>query len=109
MKAIVIAGVALAMSVGVSARAEDEPAAVKVPPSEVVVKVDAAAGTSEQDIAAGIASENARRDPAAQQAARLAKSKADQEQAHAQRLGKVCDSIPEKAMEDDPSLRKMCQ
>ena len=106
MKAIVIAGVALAMGIGVTAHAGDEPVVVKAaPPTDVTVKVQAPQGTSDQDIAA----ENARRDPVARQAAQVAKHKADEEQAHAERVGKICDSIPEKAMRDDPSLRKMCQ
>ena len=110
MKAIVIAGVALAMGIGVTAHAGDEPVVVKAaPPTDVTVKVQAPQGTSDQDIAAAIAAENARRDPVAQQAAQVAKHKADEEQAHAERVGKICDSIPEKAMRDDPSLRKMCQ
>lgn len=54
----------------------------------------------------GDAAENARRDPVARQAAQVAKRKADEEQAHAERVGKICDSIPEKAMRDDPSLRR---
>jgi hypothetical protein len=109
MKAIVIAGVALAMSVGVNVHAGDEPAAVSIPPTDVTVKVQAPQGTSEADIAAAIAAENARRDPAAQQAAQVAKRKADQDEAHTARVSKICDSIPEQAMANDPSLRRMCQ
>lgn len=109
MRAIVIAGVALAMSVGVHAHAGDEPVVVRIPPTDVTVKVQAPQGTSEADIAAAIASENARRDPAAQQAAQLAKRKADQDDAHTERVSKICDSIPEKAMANDASLRRMCQ
>lgn len=109
MKAIVIAGVALAMSVVVNAHAGEEPAVVTIPPTDVTVKVQAPQGTSEAEIAAAIASENARRDPAAQEAAQIAKRKADQDDAHGERVSKICDSIPEKAMANDPSLRRMCQ
>ena len=109
MRAIVIAGVALAMSVGVNVHAGDEPAVVRIPPTDVTVKVQAPPGTSDADIAAAIAAENAKRDPAAQHAAQLAKRKTDQDDARAERVSKICDSIPEKAMADDPSLRKMCQ
>ena len=109
MKALVMVGMALALSVGARAQAEDAPVAPKIPPADVTVKVVAPPGTSEQDIAAGIAAENAKRDPAAQQAAQVAKRRAEADQAHAERVAKICDSIPEKAMRDDPSLRKMCQ
>lgn len=111
MKSIVMVGVVLALSTAVPAFAEDNYTVVKAPPGEpdVSVKVDAPKGTSEQDIAHAIAAENAKRDPAAQQAAQVAKRKADEDQAHAERISKICDSIPERAMRDDPSLRKMCQ
>ena len=109
MKAIVIAGVALALGFWVNAQAGDAPVIAKIPLTDVTVKVNAPQGTSEQDIAAAIASEHAKRDPAAQQAAQVAKRKADQDEAHAERVGKICDSIPEKAMRADPSLRRMCE
>jgi hypothetical protein len=128
MKLVVIAAVGMALCVGVTAWAEDEPGgdeeagtAVQAPLEEVVkhqgpppaehytVKVKAADGVSDQEITAAIEQENARRDPAAQQAAQAAKQKADADAAHAERVAKICDSIPEKAMRDDPSLRKMCQ
>jgi len=112
MKSIVMVGVMLALGIGMQARADESNyTVVKAPPGEpdVTVKVDAPKGTSEQDIAHAIAAENAKRDPAAQEAAKLAKEKAAEDEAHAERVAKICDSIPEKAMRDDPSLRKMCQ
>jgi hypothetical protein len=109
MRLIVIAGMALALGVGAAAWAEDEPAVATAPPTEVTVKVQAPEGTSEQDIAAAIASENAKREPGAQHAAQVAKQKADADTARSARVGKICDSIPEKSMRDDPSLRKLCQ
>jgi hypothetical protein len=109
MRAVMIAGMVLALGLAVQARAEDQPVKPKIPPAEVNVKVNAPDGTSEQDIAAAIKAESDKRDPAAQHAAQVAKHKADEDAAHAERVAKVCDSIPEKAMRDDPSLRKMCQ
>jgi hypothetical protein len=122
MKLVVIAAVGLGVCVGVTAWADDEPGtAVQAPLEEVVkhqgpppaaqytVKVKTADGVSEQEISAAIEQENARREPDAQHAAQVAKQKADTDAAHASRVAKICDSIPEKAMRDDPSLRKMCQ
>jgi hypothetical protein len=123
MKSIIVVGVVLALGAGARAWAEDVPpgvtveqkgdnySVVKAPPGEpdVTIKVDAPKGTSEQDIAHAIAAENAKRDPAAQEAAKVAKEKEAADHAHAERIAKICDSIPEKAMRDDPSLRKMCQ
>lgn len=110
MKTIVIAGAVWLASVGGVGWADEsapmpEP---KIPPNEVTVKIVAPEGTSDADIAHGIAEENARRDPAAQEAARVAKRKAEADQAHQARVGKVCDSIPEDALARDPSLRRMC-
>ncbi len=107
MKTIAMIGAAAALAIGVESWGADLPTP-KIPPPEVEVKVDAPAGTSDQEIAAGIAAENARRDPAAQEAARVADEKAARDEAHAHRKSKVCDNIPEDAMEDDPSLRRMC-
>ncbi|MEB2286434.1 MAG: hypothetical protein B6D46_14690 [Polyangiaceae bacterium UTPRO1] len=110
MKSIVIAGAFLLASVGGIAWA-DEAAPMpkpKIPPGEVTVKIVAPEGTSDADIARGIAEENARRDPAAQDAARVAKRKADAEQAHRARVDKVCDAIPDDALARDPSLRRLC-
>jgi hypothetical protein len=128
MKLAVIAAVGLGVCMGVTAWAEDEPGtdeeagtAVQAPLEEVVkhqgpppaehytVKVKAGEGVTEQEISAAIEQEKARRDPEAQHAAQVAKQKADADAAHADRVAKICDSIPEKAMRDDPSLRKMCQ
>jgi hypothetical protein len=123
MKSIIVVGVMLTLGVGARAWAEEVPPGVtveqqgdkytvtKAPPGEpdVTIKVDAPKGTSEQEIAAAIAKENAARDPVAQQAAKAAKEKAAEDEAHHERVAKICDSIPEKAMHDDPSLRKMCQ
>ena len=122
MKLVVIAAIGLALCVGVTAWADDEPGtAVQAPLEEVVkhqgpppaerytVKVEAGDGVSEQEISAAIAQENARREPEAQHAAQAAQQKADAAAAHAERVGKVCDSIPEKALRNDPSLRKLCQ
>jgi len=109
MNFIVIAGMALALGGGAAAWAEDEPAVATAPPAEVTVKVQAPEGTSEQDIAAAIASESAKREPSAQRAAQAAKQQADADTARSERVAKICDSIPEKSMRDDPSLRKLCQ
>ncbi len=108
MRTIVIAGTALMLSVGVVVWADDTPVAPKIPPKEVTVKIQAPEGTTDEDIAAGIAEENARRDPAAQEAARVAKRKAEEEEAHHSRVSKICDSIPEASLAKDPSLRRMC-
>ena len=118
MKLVVIAAVGLGLCVGVTAWADDEPGtAVAAPLEEVVkhkeppppehytVKVQGADGMTEQEISAAIEQENARREPGAQ----VAKQKADAAAEHAGRVAKICDSIPEKALRDDPSLRKMCQ
>jgi hypothetical protein len=122
MKWIIVVGAVLALGIGTRTWAEEtatggtiteqnEYTTVKAPPGEpdVTIKVDAPKGMSEQDIAHAIAKENAERDPAAQQADKVAKAKAAEDKAHAERVAKICDSIPEKAMRDDPSLRKMCQ
>ena len=121
MKLVVIAAVGLGLCVGVTAWAEDEPGVAVAepleevvkdkappPPAQYTIKVKAPDGTSEQEIAAAIAQENARLDPAAQHAAQAAKQKADSDAAETARVGKVCDAIPEKAMRNDPSLRRMC-
>lgn len=107
MKITVMAAMALLLTAGGRASAGDQPTP-KIPPPDITVKVQAPPGTSDQDIAAGIAAENARRDPAAQEAARVAKSKADADAAHHERVSRICDSIPEKSLADDPSLRRMC-
>ncbi len=110
MRAIVIAGAVWLASVGSIAWA-DEPAPLptpKIPPNEVTVKIVAPDGASDADIAHGIAEEHARRDPAAQEAASVAKHKADADEAHHARVNKVCDAIPEDALARDPSLRRMC-
>jgi len=111
MQHIGIVAAAIVLGFAVGAHAEEQPGLPKpkIPPAEVTVKVDAPEGTSDQDIAAAIAGENAKRDPAAQEAAAVAKQKADADHAHATRVSKVCDSIPDDAMERDPSLRRMCQ
>jgi hypothetical protein len=112
MRTIVMLGAALLMASAAEAWESDPPAPVtaKAPPgaSEIKVKVQASEGATEQEIAEGIAAENAKRDPAAQEAARVAKRKAESDEAHHKRVSKICDSISEKAMEDDPSLRRMC-
>lgn len=110
MKTIGIAAALLALSLAAAAQAEDgEPVVVTVPQGDVTVTVEAPDGTSEQDIAAAISGEHAKRDPAAQEASQVAKHKAESEQAHAERVARICDSIPEKSMRNDPSLRRMCQ
>jgi hypothetical protein len=111
MHRIHIVAAAVALGFAVAAYAEEQPGLPKpkIPPAEVTVKVDAPEGTSEQDIAAAIAGENAKRDPEAQAAAAAAQQKAEADQAHAMRKSKVCDSISEDAMRRDPSLRRMCQ
>jgi hypothetical protein len=116
MRTIVMLGPALVMAAVMATAAEawetDAPApvTVKAPPgaSEIKVTVKASEGATEQDIAEGIAAENAKRDPAAQEASRIAKRKAESDEAHQKRVSKICESISEKAMEDDPSLRRMC-
>ena len=112
MNAIVIAGAALLIGVGTAA-AED-PAAPTRPekiPVEYTVSVEQKGEQqlSDDDIAAAIADENAKRDPVAQENARVQKQQAEDASKHGARMRKVCDSIPEKAMRDDPSLRRMCQ
>jgi hypothetical protein len=110
MKGMVIVAAALALGIAANAHAEDpapQPTPKMMPP-EVEVKVQAPPGTSDEDIAAGIRAENAKRDPVAQQQARAAKEKADADAAHAERVRKICESIPEKSKANDPSLRKMC-
>ena len=110
MKTIAIAAALWSASLVGIARA-DEPASMpkpKIPPPEVNVKIVAPEGTSEADIAHGIAEENSRRDPAAQEDARVAKRKAEADEAHHARVSKVCDSIPDDALARDPSLRRMC-
>ena len=120
MKTIAIAAALWSASLVGIARA-DEPASMpkpKIPPPEVNVKIVAPEGTSEADIAHGIAEENARRDPTAIAAAlwsaslvgiaRVAKRKAEADEAHHARVSKVCDSIPDDALARDPSLRRMC-
>jgi hypothetical protein len=109
MKAIAIAAALVTLAIGGVADAEDAPATPKIPPAELTVTIEVPEGTSDQDVAAAISSEHAKRDPAAQEAARVAKQKADADQAHAKRIGKVCDSIPEHSLQQDPSLRRMCQ
>ncbi|MCC6847736.1 MAG: hypothetical protein IT294_04485 [Deltaproteobacteria bacterium] len=110
MKTIVIAG-AVWLACGAGVVRADGPIDMprpKIPPNEVTVKVVAPEGTSDADIAHGIAEENARRDPAAQEAARILKRKAEADAAHHARVGKVCDSIPDDALARDASLRRMC-
>lgn len=109
MKAIIVLGAALTLGFGATAHAEDQPVAPKIPPAEMTVKIKVPEGINDQDIAAAIAAENAKREPAAQEAARVAKQKAARDEEHAERIGKICDSIPEKALADDASLRRMCQ
>ena len=107
MKALAIAVAALAFGAGVVAAGE-EPVAPKIPPKDITVRIQAPDGTSDQDIADGIAQESARRDPTAREAARVAKEKSDAEQAHHARVSKICDSIPEDSLAKDASLRRMC-
>lgn len=111
MHRIVIVAAAVTFGFAAGAPAEEPPGLPKpkIPPAEITVKIDVPEGTTEQDVAAAIASENAKRDPAAQDAAAAAKRKADAEAAHAGRVSKVCASISEDAMRRDPSLRRMCQ
>lgn len=109
MRRIRIVATAIVLGIAAGAHAGDELPKPKIPPAEVNVTIEAEDGTTEADIAAAIASENAKRDPAAQEAAAAAKQKADADAAHAARVGKVCDSISEAAMRRDPSLRRMCQ
>jgi hypothetical protein len=103
-------GAALLVATAAGAWESDPPPPVtaQAPPAEIKVKVQAPEGTSEQEIAEGLAAENAKRDPAAQEAARVAKRKAETDEAHQKRLEKICGGISEKAMRDDPSLRRMC-
>lgn len=107
MKRIAIAAAALLLGAAVSAAGEPE-VAPKIPPKEFTVKIQAPDGASDADIAEGIAQENARRDPAAQEAARIAKQRADADEAHHTRVSKICDSIPEDSLAKDASLRRMC-
>jgi hypothetical protein len=112
MKAIVIAGAVLLMGVGSGAYAE-EPALTppKKIPAEYTIKVEQNGEQvlSDDDIAEAIADENAKRDPVAQEHAKAAKREAEESSAHDARKRKVCDNIPEDAMRNDPSLRRMCQ
>jgi hypothetical protein len=111
MKAIVIAGAALLVGVGTGAWAEEPAApAPKKIPVEYTVKVEQKGEQplGDEDVAAAIADENAKRDPVAQEHARAAEQQAADESKHHERVRRVCDNIPEKAMRDDPSLRKMC-
>lgn len=108
MNRIRIVTTAIVLGIAVGAHA-DEIVKPKIPPAEVNVTIKAEDGATEQDIAAAIAGENAKRDPAAQAAAAASKRKSDADAAHAARVGKVCDSITEDAMQRDPSLRRMCQ
>lgn len=107
MKRIAIAAAAVVLAAGVAAAGEPE-VAPKIPPKDITVKIQAPDGTSDADIADGIAQENARRDPRAQEAARVAKQKADADEAHHTRVSKICDSIPEDSLAKDASLRRMC-
>ncbi len=112
MKAIMLVGAALLLVVGTQAHGEDQKwTTVKAPPGppNVTIKLDAPADASEQEIAAGLAAEQAKHDPIAQQRAEAAKQKAAADEAHTARIRKICDSIPESSMRNDPSLRKMCQ
>jgi hypothetical protein len=110
MRTIVTIGATLLLATTVLAWESDPPprVTVKAPPAEIKVKVQASDGATEQEIAEGIAAENAKRDPAAQAAARVAERKAESDEAHQKRVSKICDSISEKAMRNDPSLRRMC-
>lgn len=107
---VLLAGAALALGIVGHGWAEDPPPqpTPKMMPPEVHVKVVAPPGTSDEDIAAGIRAENAKRDPVAQQQAQAAKEKADADAAHAERVRKVCEGISDRAKANDPSLRKMC-
>lgn len=107
MKSMAIALAALVLGAGV-ASAGEQPAAPKIPPKDITVRIQAPDGTNDQDIADGIAQENARRDPAAQQAARVAKERAAADEAHHARVSKICDSIPDESLAKDASLRRMC-
>lgn len=109
MQRIRIMTTAIALGIAASAHGGDEIVRPKIPPAEVNVTIKAGDGTSEEDIARAIASENAKRDPAAQAAAAAAKQQSDADAAHAARVSKVCDSISDDAMRRDPSLRRMCQ
>lgn len=106
MRTILMVGAALLMATAAAAWEGDTPPPVQVKgaPAEIKVKVQAPEGVSEQEITEGLAAEKAKRDPAA----RVAKQKAETEEAHQKRLSKICESITEKAMRDDPSLRRMC-
>lgn len=107
MNRIAIAAAALLLGAGVAAAGEPE-VAPKIPPKDITVKIQVPEGTSDADVAEGIAQENARRDPAAQEAARVAKQKSDADEAHHARVSKICDSIPEESFAKDASLRRMC-
>lgn len=110
MRSIVIAATAVLMSVGAPAWGEDQATAPKKapPPMDVTVTLDAPKDATEAEIAAALAAENAKHDPVARQQADVAKRQADADEAHHERVKKVCDSIPEKSLRNDPSLRKMC-
>ena len=110
MRTIVIAATAVLVGFGAPAWGEDPATTPKKapPPMDVTIKLDAPKDATEAEIAAALAAENAKHDPVARQQADASKQKADADEAHHERLRKVCDSIPEKAMRDDPSLRKMC-
>jgi hypothetical protein len=107
---VLFAGAALALGIVANGWAEDPPPqpTPKMPPPEVHVKVVAPPGTTDEDIAAGIRAENAKRDPVAQEEARVAKQKSDADAAHAERVRKICEGISDRAKANDPSLRKMC-
>lgn len=109
MQRIRIAATAFALGIAAGAFAEEVPGKPEIPPAEMHVTITAPEGTTDRDITAAIATEQAKRDPAAQAAAAAEKRKADADEAHAKRISRVCDSIPEDAMRRDPSLRRMCQ
>ena len=110
MRTIVIAAAAMLVGVGAPVWAEDQATAPKKapPPMDVTIKLDAPKDATEAEIAAALAAENAKHDPVAKQQAESSKRKADEDEAHHERIRKICDSIPEKSFRDDPSLRKMC-
>jgi hypothetical protein len=110
-KRVLIAAATLALGMAANAAAEDSAPrpTPKTMPQEVHVSVVAPPGTSDEDIAAGIRHENAKRDPVAQQQAHAAQQKADADAAHAERVRKICESISERSKANDPSLRKLCE
>ena len=107
MRTIVIAGAALLVCAGTPTWAEDQPAATKAPPMDVTVTLDAPKDATEAEIAAALAAENAKHDPVAQQQAQTSKRKPEAKKPTTS-ARKICDSIPEKSLRNDPSLRKMC-